>query len=203
MELQLGSSPLPAVWLPTELLRRNSVLDVAGVTVILADSSGRSTSGVSGGISDVSVMAGLDSAPEHSEYASSSTRFCGVVNAGLRNGGAENLFGIWGWKNEECGGCDFCLEGEPAAAKGLGFCWPYLDGELREANTREREGEQIVSECYFATTREFPACWHGAGCWERTGSPLRYLCKRTRQIHGSLVQVLPVHGPFKGSSIHL
>lgn len=65
----------------------NKVLPaVKGVMVVLPRSS--SKSGVSGTSSEVSVGAGLDSAPEHSENRSSSTRFCGVVNDGFRNGGA-------------------------------------------------------------------------------------------------------------------
>ena len=93
--LPLGTSPRPGVRLPTELPRLKRVRLVAeGVGITLAGPSERSRLGESTGNSEVSVIAGLDSAPEHSEKGSSSTRLWGVVNAGFRNCGAENLLGI-------------------------------------------------------------------------------------------------------------
>jgi hypothetical protein len=83
-------SPRPAAWFRSRVLL-NNVFPADGVRVGLPmSSSSRSNSGVSAGTSDESVMAGLDSAPG---YKSSSTRFCGVVNAGFRNAGADGLRG--------------------------------------------------------------------------------------------------------------
>ena len=140
--LPLASSPRPDAWFRSNVLLK-SVLPAAGVRVNLPESSSsRSHSGVSAGISEVSVRAGLDSAPEYSENTKSSSRLCGVVKAGFRNAGADGLRCSWGLKNDTCGGRGWAcgLSGEPAGgppnANGLGLGERNLDGELNVAMGR-------------------------------------------------------------------
>lgn len=136
-------SPRPDdAWLRRTALL-NSVLPADGVMVSFETSCSSRSSGVSAGIGEASVMAGLDSAPESSEYKRSSTRFWGVVKAGLRNAGADGLRCSSGLKNEAWGGRGWPwglrgeLFGASAKAKGFGFVDRSFDGELNVAVGKE------------------------------------------------------------------
>lgn len=105
------------------------------------------------GKSEVSVSAGLSSAPEASESTTSSKGFLGVVKAGFRKAGAD------GFKEPCCGvksgrGC--CdLDG---VANGLGRDEaPSLDGEAKglgrdEALSLDGEAKPAQGNCQQAAT---------------------------------------------------
>lgn len=94
---------------------------LVGVVLLIVASLMRSDSGVSLGKMETSVCAGLSSAHETKDASvnevsasvkevSDCSSFLGVVNAGLRNGGATTWGASWGVKNDRVGGFD---EGVP------------------------------------------------------------------------------------------
>jgi hypothetical protein len=107
-----GISPFPGERL---FMAELNALDRAGVRVDVVKFRMLSVSGVSGQLSEMSVIAGLSSAAEASERASISNGFLGVVKAGLRNGGAVFVR----WKRE----FDEENDAEPRVGTGgSGFC---------------------------------------------------------------------------------
>jgi hypothetical protein len=130
----LGISPFPGTcrraWRPVFPYRRAlSTLD--GVMVPTLSSPSRSSSGVSFGAAEVSVKAGLLSAPDASEKTGSSKAFRGVVKAGFRNGAAVWPDCIFGENIDVCGGCGCDRDGLPGAAKRFGRRPGNLAGEAK------------------------------------------------------------------------
>lgn len=93
---------------------------------------------MSSGSSELSVIAGLVSAPEASDIKLSSNGLRGVVKAGFRNADAVLLLCMLGEKREICGGGGGRFEGVPAnrvglegLEKGFGLELANLLGELK------------------------------------------------------------------------